>query len=317
MVSSATASGLRARADRPRTGSTSTRSPRTATRPSRPAARTTPACSPPSSAFTGSSGTRSRARESMRTASSSPGSRRVGHHRCSLPRFRQADLTPQPHRAGCATALLSALSYPARLGGVACLSGWLPLSDRIQRDRGNRTSHPVGQVAVLPHCEAELTLLSLQLQSEYAHEMPIFWSHGTHDPVVLYGSAFTRIDGGSILTRIPPAVRLGHRRASGTSTGWGFATSRSIPTQVGLVFSTIRTALTGRTCRHDARRLAVGPRARCVALLPSGLVTGVPGSISCSELTRPLRSQTCSRGCSSGCRQSDVGQSVLYTIKVF
>ncbi|BGP54804.1 hypothetical protein JCM8202_003312 [Rhodotorula sphaerocarpa] len=66
---------------------------------------------------------------------------------------------------GCATALLSALSYPARLGGVACLSGWLPLSDRIQRDRGNRTSHP--------------------LQSEYAHEMPVFWSHGTHDPVVL------------------------------------------------------------------------------------------------------------------------------------
>lgn len=166
MVSSATASGLRARADRPRPGSTSTRSPRTATRPSQPAARTTPACSPPSSAFTGSSGTRSRARGSTRTASSSPGSRRVGHHRCSLPRFRQADLTPQPHRAGCATALLSALSYPARLGGVACLSGWLPLSDRIQRDRGNRTSHPVGQVAVLPHCEAELTLLSLSAAPE-------------------------------------------------------------------------------------------------------------------------------------------------------
>ncbi|GAA5993121.1 hypothetical protein JCM10908_001299 [Rhodotorula pacifica] len=66
---------------------------------------------------------------------------------------------------GCATALLSAMSYPGKLGGVACLSGWLPLSDKIKRD-GNHYRHP--------------------LQSDHAHEMPVFWGHGTADPIVLH-----------------------------------------------------------------------------------------------------------------------------------
>lgn len=44
---------------------------------------------------------------------------------------------------GCAVALLSALSYPGKLAGVACISGWLPFSERINRE-GPRHRHPVG-----------------------------------------------------------------------------------------------------------------------------------------------------------------------------
>ncbi|GAA5882374.1 hypothetical protein JCM3774_004323 [Rhodotorula dairenensis] len=66
---------------------------------------------------------------------------------------------------GCAVALLSALSYPGKLGGVVCLSGWLPLASKI-RTEGDRSKHP--------------------LQSGHAHEMPVFWGHGTADLVVYH-----------------------------------------------------------------------------------------------------------------------------------
>lgn len=31
---------------------------------------------------------------------------------------------------------------------------------------------------------ASVGLMNAQLQSEHAHEMPVFWGHGTKDPVV-------------------------------------------------------------------------------------------------------------------------------------
>ncbi|GAA5967136.1 hypothetical protein JCM8115_000937 [Rhodotorula mucilaginosa] len=74
---------------------------------------------------------------------------------------------------GCATALLSALSYPGKLAGVACLSGWLPLTDKIKRER-DIYRHP--------------------LQSEHAHEMPVFWGHGTKDSVVRHHWARESMD---------------------------------------------------------------------------------------------------------------------------
>ncbi|GAA6055503.1 hypothetical protein JCM3770_006291 [Rhodotorula araucariae] len=66
---------------------------------------------------------------------------------------------------GCATALISAISSKEKLGGVACLSGWLPLSYKIKKI-GRTMRHP--------------------LQSDHAHELPVFWGHGAADPTVPY-----------------------------------------------------------------------------------------------------------------------------------
>ncbi|GAA6017763.1 hypothetical protein JCM8202_000410 [Rhodotorula sphaerocarpa] len=74
---------------------------------------------------------------------------------------------------GCAVALLSALSYPGKLAGVACISGWLPFSERINRE-GPRHRHPV--------------------QTEHAHHLPVFWGHGTADPMVLHSWAYESIE---------------------------------------------------------------------------------------------------------------------------
>ncbi|BGP45370.1 hypothetical protein JCM10450v2_001188 [Rhodotorula kratochvilovae] len=66
---------------------------------------------------------------------------------------------------GCATAMLSAISAKEKLGGVVCLSGWLPLSYKIKKV-AQKMRHP--------------------LQTDHAHEMPVFWGHGAADPVVHY-----------------------------------------------------------------------------------------------------------------------------------
>ncbi|TNY20057.1 putative phospholipase [Rhodotorula diobovata] len=66
---------------------------------------------------------------------------------------------------GCATALLAAISSKEKLGGVICLSGWLPLSYKIEKV-GRRKRHP--------------------MQAEHAHQMPVFWGHGVADPTVHY-----------------------------------------------------------------------------------------------------------------------------------
>jgi len=57
---------------------------------------------------------------------------------------------------GCAMALMTALRYPERLGGVAALSGYLPLASTTLEERS----------------PANATL-------------PVFMAHGTQDPVVV------------------------------------------------------------------------------------------------------------------------------------
>lgn len=48
---------------------------------------------------------------------------------------------------GCAISLLSLLSTKHKVGGLMCLSGWLPMIDEIHRD-ANGTMHPVSKVAL-------------------------------------------------------------------------------------------------------------------------------------------------------------------------
>ncbi|KAM0791559.1 hypothetical protein ACM66B_006006 [Microbotryomycetes sp. NB124-2] len=67
---------------------------------------------------------------------------------------------------GCAVTLLAGLSAQKELGGMMCLSGWLPLTDQLHKDV-NGTIHP--------------------MQSPHAHKLPIFWGHGTDDAVIRYG----------------------------------------------------------------------------------------------------------------------------------
>ncbi|KAK4048267.1 hypothetical protein OIO90_005886 [Microbotryomycetes sp. JL221] len=67
---------------------------------------------------------------------------------------------------GCAIALLAGLSTQRDLAGMMCLSGWLPLSDQLHKDV-NGTMHP--------------------MQTSHANKMPIFWGHGTADPIIRYG----------------------------------------------------------------------------------------------------------------------------------
>jgi len=67
---------------------------------------------------------------------------------------------------GCATTLLSGLSWKdSKLGGLMCLSGWLPMAYDIKK-QGSSEKHP--------------------MQSAGANELPVFWGHGTADGVIQY-----------------------------------------------------------------------------------------------------------------------------------
>ena len=50
---------------------------------------------------------------------------------------------------GCAIQLLSMLSSKHKLGGLLCMSGWLPMIDEIHRSH-NGTMHPVSDVRDRP-----------------------------------------------------------------------------------------------------------------------------------------------------------------------
>ncbi|GAA5936750.1 hypothetical protein JCM3775_000187 [Rhodotorula graminis] len=67
---------------------------------------------------------------------------------------------------GCATTLLSGLSWSGgKLGGLMCLSGWLPMAYDIKK-QGSSEKHP--------------------MQSAHANELPVFWGHGAADKVIQY-----------------------------------------------------------------------------------------------------------------------------------
>ncbi|THH16624.1 hypothetical protein EW146_g4048 [Bondarzewia mesenterica] len=58
---------------------------------------------------------------------------------------------------GAAMSLLTGLTNERKLGGVVSLSGWLPLTHKFK-----------------------------SMTTQHATELPIFWGHGTHDPLVKY-----------------------------------------------------------------------------------------------------------------------------------
>ncbi|MBC7488767.1 MAG: dienelactone hydrolase family protein [Glaciimonas sp.] len=61
---------------------------------------------------------------------------------------------------GCAMALQTGLRYPEKLGGLMCLSGYLPLIEKIDAER-----------------------------SAANQDTPIFMAHGSTDPVVMFSRA--------------------------------------------------------------------------------------------------------------------------------
>ncbi|GAA6055494.1 hypothetical protein JCM3770_006286 [Rhodotorula araucariae] len=69
---------------------------------------------------------------------------------------------------GCAISLLAALSSKEQLGGVMCLSGWLPMSNKLQNS-GNKLRHP--------------------MQEPHAHNLPVFWGHGDADNIIAHNWA--------------------------------------------------------------------------------------------------------------------------------
>ncbi|GAA5928593.1 hypothetical protein JCM3775_004575 [Rhodotorula graminis] len=66
---------------------------------------------------------------------------------------------------GCVISLLAAISSKEKLGGVMCLSGWLAMSDKLEK-HGGKLRHP--------------------MQEPHAHELPVFWGHGDLDNVVAH-----------------------------------------------------------------------------------------------------------------------------------
>jgi len=58
---------------------------------------------------------------------------------------------------GAAMSLLAGLTAEPKLGGIACLSGWLPLRHKFK-----------------------------EMATENAKNLPIFWGHGTADPLVQF-----------------------------------------------------------------------------------------------------------------------------------
>ena len=61
---------------------------------------------------------------------------------------------------GCAMALQTGLRYPEKLAGLMCLSGYLPLRDKIEAERSGANQNT-----------------------------PVFMAHGSADPVVILGRA--------------------------------------------------------------------------------------------------------------------------------
>jgi len=58
---------------------------------------------------------------------------------------------------GCVMATLTGLTTERKLAGIVALSGWLPLRNKMKA-----------------------------MMSDHARNLPIFWGHGTMDPVVQY-----------------------------------------------------------------------------------------------------------------------------------
>lgn len=83
---------------------------------------------------------------------------------------------------GCVISLLVLLSMPTPLGGAFCMSGWLALSEHLQRS-------PDGSLVLVSRVNAgsfRRLVCSLLDQSQplASRTTPIFWGHGLQDKLV-------------------------------------------------------------------------------------------------------------------------------------
>ncbi|KAF7981751.1 hypothetical protein HWV62_32375 [Athelia sp. TMB] len=86
---------------------------------------------------------------------------------------------------GGAMSLLGGLTNERKLGGVAVLSGWLPLKNKFE-----------------------------SMAASHAAQTPLFWGHGTSDPLVLYKFGTESVE---FLTS-----QLGFKQSKDTATGLDF-----------------------------------------------------------------------------------------------
>lgn len=78
---------------------------------------------------------------------------------------------------GGVTSLLGGLTSERKLGGVVVLSGWLPLRAKFKA---------VSEI-VKPSSWCQLSEAKcFQMMSGHAKSLPIFWGHGTADPIVRF-----------------------------------------------------------------------------------------------------------------------------------
>lgn len=76
---------------------------------------------------------------------------------------------------GAAMSLLTGLSLDKQLAGIVCLSGWVPIKDTLQKVRASFL------------LQSLLLLISdviSQMLAPHSKQMPIFWGHGSGDPLV-------------------------------------------------------------------------------------------------------------------------------------
>jgi predicted esterase len=76
---------------------------------------------------------------------------------------------------GGSTSLLTGLTSEKKIGGVAVLSGWLPLSHKFKEVC-------LTAISILNRISAHQP----QMSSEHATQTPLFWGHGTDDPLIKY-----------------------------------------------------------------------------------------------------------------------------------
>jgi lysophospholipase-1 len=72
---------------------------------------------------------------------------------------------------------LTGLSSERKLAGLAILSGWTPIRNTLKQARPLRVSQAPGRS------------LAPQMLSAHYKSLPIFWGHGTDDPLVEVGAA--------------------------------------------------------------------------------------------------------------------------------
>jgi predicted esterase len=85
---------------------------------------------------------------------------------------------------GAAMSLLTGLTAERKLAGLAILSGWLPLRTSF-KSVSSSLLVPISFFCFSDFlCGSRLTNVQIQMASEHAASIPIFWGQGADDPLV-------------------------------------------------------------------------------------------------------------------------------------